>query len=147
MVMSHAARGGSVGIAPPVGAAVLLVRDGRAGRVVAWSQGGLLCRVRLDGGADAGATVECAGCELRPLPAAEARAEPARPPAMPEPPREGAAPRSPGGLRPAAAILRLVSPAPAPPEPDRPAPRQEPAAGRAAGGRGRWEILPIRARR
>jgi hypothetical protein len=51
MVMIHAARGGSVGIAPPVGAAVLLVRDGRAGRVVAWSQGGLLCRVRLDGGA------------------------------------------------------------------------------------------------
>jgi hypothetical protein len=144
MATTHAPRGGgSVGIAPAVGTTVRLVRDGRVGRVVAWSQGGLLCRVRVDGGADAGATVECAGCELLPLPAAETRAEPATAATVPE---EPGPPRSAGGLRPAAAILRLVAPAPAPAEPDSAA-RQEPAGRAAAGGRGRWEILPIRARR
>jgi hypothetical protein len=40
---------------------VWLLRDGRFGRVVATAQGGLLCRVRPDGG---GPVVDCLGDEL-----------------------------------------------------------------------------------
>ena len=55
-----------VGIAPPVGSEVRLRRDGRTGRVVAHSQGGLLCRVRVDGGRAGATTLELPGCELLP---------------------------------------------------------------------------------
>jgi hypothetical protein len=53
------------GGAPPVGARVWLLRDGRAGRVVALSQGGLLCHVRPEG--LGGATLRRPGCDLLPL--------------------------------------------------------------------------------
>jgi hypothetical protein len=45
-------------------ARVWLLRDGRVGRVVALSQGGLLCHVRPEEG---GATLRRPGCELLPL--------------------------------------------------------------------------------
>jgi hypothetical protein len=55
-----------IGIAPPVGSEVRLRRDGRTGRVVAHSQGGLLCRVRVEGGRAGSTTLELPGCELLP---------------------------------------------------------------------------------
>src|SRR4051794_9826912 len=91
-----------VGIAPPFGAEVRLLRDGRAGRVVAHSQGGLLCRVRLDGKAGAGGTVECSGCELVPV---ESRAEVAGPPPDPGPEEVR---RDARGLRPVSGEVRVV---------------------------------------
>jgi hypothetical protein len=45
---------------------VRLRRDGRTGRVVAHSQGGLLCRVRVEGGRAGATTLELPGCELLP---------------------------------------------------------------------------------
>ncbi len=59
---AHADAGGAG--SPPVGARFWLLRDGRVGRVVALSQGGLLCHVRPEEG---GATLRCPGCELLPL--------------------------------------------------------------------------------
>lgn len=50
------------------GMLVWLLRDGRFGRVVATAQGGLVCRVRLEGGAG---VIECPGCELLPVRAGE----------------------------------------------------------------------------
>jgi hypothetical protein len=47
--------------APRPGTRVWMVRDGRFGRVVATAQGGLICRVRPDGG---GPAVECLGDDL-----------------------------------------------------------------------------------
>ena len=49
---------------PPIGTRVWLLRDGRAGRVVALSQGGLLCHVRPE---DGGSTLRRPGGELLPL--------------------------------------------------------------------------------
>jgi hypothetical protein len=47
--------------APRPGTRVWLLRDGRFGRVVTTAQGGLICRVRPEGG---GPDVECLGDEL-----------------------------------------------------------------------------------
>ena len=52
-------------LAPPVGGKVWLLHGGGFGRVVAIGQGGLVCRVRLEGGT--AALVDCPGCELLPL--------------------------------------------------------------------------------
>jgi hypothetical protein len=46
----------------PVGARVLLLDRARCGRVVARAHGGLLYKVRLEGGT--GATLACAGSDL-----------------------------------------------------------------------------------
>lgn len=63
-VPTHAGGGG-----PAVGARVWLLRDGRVGRVVALSQGGLLCHVRPEGG---GETLRRPEGELLPLAADDA---------------------------------------------------------------------------
>src|SRR5690349_3427772 len=60
----RAAATGSIVAPPLLPVAGWLLRDGRTGRVVAHSQGGLLCRVRLDGRAGPGETIECSGSEL-----------------------------------------------------------------------------------
>jgi len=91
-----------VGIAPPLGAAVRLLRDGRAGRVVAHAQGGLLCRVRLDGRAGPGETVECSGSEL--VPVADGSEVKERSPAA----TAGEVRRDARGLRPASGEVRVV---------------------------------------
>ncbi len=49
----------------PVGARVWLPREGRHGRVIVRAHGGLLYRVRLEGGT-APQLLECPACELRP---------------------------------------------------------------------------------
>jgi hypothetical protein len=51
-------------MALPVGARVWVMREGRSGRVVACAQGGLLYRVRLDGG-DGAVLVRTGGDLLR----------------------------------------------------------------------------------
>ena len=56
----HAAVAAKAG-APRPGTRVWLSRDGRFGRVVAIAQGGLICRVRPEGG---GPDVACLGDEL-----------------------------------------------------------------------------------
>jgi hypothetical protein len=49
----------------PVGIRVWLPREGRHGRVIVQAQGGLLYRVRLEGGT-APQLLDCSACELRP---------------------------------------------------------------------------------
>src|SRR3954453_23970859 len=88
-----------VGIAPPVGSEVRLRRDGPTGRVVAHSQGGLVCRVRGDGGGAGATTLELPGCEL--LPAPQPAAE-----AAPVPDEAGV--EKPSGPGPGSAVVRVM---------------------------------------
>lgn len=66
----------TAGLGTRVGGRVWLIAAGRSGRVVAHAQGGLLCRVRLDGPVADAATVVCAGGDLLPLLEAEPRGTP-----------------------------------------------------------------------